>query len=733
MFNILPQRVGLIQGQVPQAGNSLARGLVGVAVPVGGKFHWVQNFKQTAAGQVAPATSTPFVMSGTNFAQSYNNFNAAPIRGIRSTNGSNTQDITLGSGLLEPQALTEMTMMVVCLYDNTLSGNQFFFCLTDTNTLNISASLGIFTNSQVGFQVKDSVGSDIADGAASNLVLNQPLVLVGVRSSSRNIMQNFCNGQAGAGNTTFTATGGNFTPNTISLFGDKTNGLTSNGSVYLAAYWNRALLPAEIAQVSANPWAVLGNAPSLALLSSMADVSVPDDGYCPRPIHPNEPTLEHDDYQDEDDPGFMRGAPREDSSFEDSIVELVIEPANDDDPWEDGDYQIQAPRGPPDELDGTYFKIATADADEIDDEDDAGFVRRAPDNLDASIFEIFAVETDDDDLDADDAGFVEGPLEDTVQADATVVARLAADLDDDAEDDDFPQSLAAPLDDAPAPDGTIVRALASEAEDADQDDEDTGFVRAAPDDLDASIVPQIAVRDDDELVDEDDAGFVEGPAADLADATVISQVAGSAEDDEFEDLPADVAAAPLADLAAVADAVVIRAIAPADGEDDLGDGEPQGSLSAPRADAPIVAATYVDVAYETLRAWLIANWSATALRFENETLDPPAALAAFVFFEVWSEFVDVAEIGAGNPHDAVWREEGEAVFHIVVASGSGALQVRDYAEQLALKLRGLVLANGVRIGALSIGSGEQLAVDGSYFDLPLSAQWARDNWVLGSN
>lgn len=146
-----------------------------------------------------------------------------------------------------------------------------------------------------------------------------------------------------------------------------------------------------------------------------------------------------------------------------------------------------------------------------------------------------------------------------------------------------------------------------------------------------------------------------------------------------------------------------------------------------------VPAASVDVAYEVLRAWFEANWSATARRYENELLDPPADLAPFVFFEVFSEFLDHSDIGSGDPATNAWREEGEVVFHVMVATGTGSRVARQLAEQLAMSLRGLTLSSGVRIADLSIGAGEELTGDGNYFDLPLAARWVRENWTLGSN
>lgn len=146
----------------------------------------------------------------------------------------------------------------------------------------------------------------------------------------------------------------------------------------------------------------------------------------------------------------------------------------------------------------------------------------------------------------------------------------------------------------------------------------------------------------------------------------------------------------------------------------------------------------LDVAYETIKAWTVANWSATALRFENETLDPPVDVDGtplpFVYFEMESAFVATAEFGSGAAAANVWREEGEAVWHVAVASGTGSRAARGLAEDLARALKGRVLANGVRLARLALGAGDDWTGDGgNFWALPVIAEFVRDGWKLGSD
>jgi hypothetical protein len=137
------------------------------------------------------------------------------------------------------------------------------------------------------------------------------------------------------------------------------------------------------------------------------------------------------------------------------------------------------------------------------------------------------------------------------------------------------------------------------------------------------------------------------------------------------------------------------------------------------------ALVYKKTTYQTLREWFDANWVSTAKRFENESQDPPANLDPWVFFETFGDFYDAAEV-TGNHRSSGWRVEGVANFHVVVSSGIGTTLARGYAEDLVTMLQGLTLPGGIRIERLSIGDNVQLESDGSYFSIPVAADWARE-------
>ena len=159
-------------------------------------------------------------------------------------------------------------------------------------------------------------------------------------------------------------------------------------------------------------------------------------------------------------------------------------------------------------------------------------------------------------------------------------------------------------------------------------------------------------------------------------------------------------------------------------------GDLQQAARVDNASAVIPAVVFKSGAYEALRAWFAATWTATAKRFENETADPPAAAidgepAPFVFMEMLGDFWEMAEI-TGEPETAPWREEGVALFHVLVPSNTGALTLRGWAEDLTNALSGLTLAEGFTIEDLSVGDGAGVDVDGNYSGLVVSADWSRE-------
>jgi hypothetical protein len=60
-----------------------------------------------------------------------------------------------------------------------------------------------------------------------------------------------------------------------------------------------------------------------------------------------------------------------------------------------------------------------------------------------------------------------------------------------------------------------------------------------------------------------------------------------------------------------------------------------------------------EAAFETIRDYLIANWTTTPLIFENEEYQTADNPTAFVFVEIWGDFFDQASIGSGAGHQSL--------------------------------------------------------------------------------
>lgn len=139
-------------------------------------------------------------------------------------------------------------------------------------------------------------------------------------------------------------------------------------------------------------------------------------------------------------------------------------------------------------------------------------------------------------------------------------------------------------------------------------------------------------------------------------------------------------------------------------------------------------ATYT--AWASWRAWLRMNWTATELRWENEDLDPPKGAdgksTPFVMFELVSDVATQKSVGAGSPAANLWRENGQALFHVYVPQGSGTDVLRQHAETMMLALRGLALTPGIRVEDISINYGDPGQRMANWFFMTVAAGWVRD-------
>ena len=138
-----------------------------------------------------------------------------------------------------------------------------------------------------------------------------------------------------------------------------------------------------------------------------------------------------------------------------------------------------------------------------------------------------------------------------------------------------------------------------------------------------------------------------------------------------------------------------------------------------------------DVVYSAVRTFLTANWSATPVKWENETFteptptDYPAAPAAFLVVELSGESYRQMSLGSGSPAAERWVESGAVLIYSLVQSGASSLVARQNATALADMLRGVVLPNNIRIESMSIGDGGPGDEDGKWWQILLRVNWTR--------
>jgi hypothetical protein len=134
-----------------------------------------------------------------------------------------------------------------------------------------------------------------------------------------------------------------------------------------------------------------------------------------------------------------------------------------------------------------------------------------------------------------------------------------------------------------------------------------------------------------------------------------------------------------------------------------------------------------DLAYTPLRDFLEANWSATPMRWPNETFTIPdtPTLSPWVNVEFEGGFYEQASLGNGGTAADRWREDGTLLLHIMAPSGSGALASAAYARQLAELFRGVTLAGDLRCQGGSIGAGGADDDDGNWWRTTVTIEWIR--------
>lgn len=134
-----------------------------------------------------------------------------------------------------------------------------------------------------------------------------------------------------------------------------------------------------------------------------------------------------------------------------------------------------------------------------------------------------------------------------------------------------------------------------------------------------------------------------------------------------------------------------------------------------------------DTVFNAIKVYLDANWTTTALRYENSTLSLPDTPISFVFVEISGDIYKQESIGAGTVSSNLWRETGLLWLHVMVPSGTGSATARQYLRQLSEMLRDVELLSGrLTFMDMSIGLGSPGDEDGNYWRLSMSVEWKLD-------
>lgn len=129
--------------------------------------------------------------------------------------------------------------------------------------------------------------------------------------------------------------------------------------------------------------------------------------------------------------------------------------------------------------------------------------------------------------------------------------------------------------------------------------------------------------------------------------------------------------------------------------------------------------------FTPIHDYLVAQWSATDIVFENEAWPDPATAAAFVFVEIYGDLFDQASLGAESIAGNLWRESGLLLAHVLVPANTGTLPARTHARALADLFRGQSIG-AIRFRRPSIGASDPGERDGAYFRMTMTIEFERD-------
>lgn len=131
--------------------------------------------------------------------------------------------------------------------------------------------------------------------------------------------------------------------------------------------------------------------------------------------------------------------------------------------------------------------------------------------------------------------------------------------------------------------------------------------------------------------------------------------------------------------------------------------------------------------YTAIRDFLEANYTATALVFDNERYDPSAA-DHWAMIEIAGTYFGRESIGADDPMLDRFEEEGVLIISMMAPADVGTKTARDHLETLAELFRGRrLLSDLLEFEDARVGFGERVGAengaDGNWYRLNMTVDW----------
>lgn len=133
-----------------------------------------------------------------------------------------------------------------------------------------------------------------------------------------------------------------------------------------------------------------------------------------------------------------------------------------------------------------------------------------------------------------------------------------------------------------------------------------------------------------------------------------------------------------------------------------------------------------DIVFTAIQDYLVANFTAAPLVFENDPPFLPEPPSLWVWVEVYDIMFDQVSMGSGSPLTELWREEGSVICHVMAPTGTGTSAARTMATNIARLFVGLQLQPGIRFQRISLASDTD-SWDGNYWGFSCRAEWWRED------